>query len=65
MNLDLFALWSLVLSVVGYQIAAKVSRTTATAVVVGLWIVGIGLQVGLVILGFLSLGEREQTRRRT
>jgi hypothetical protein len=50
-NLDLFALWSLVLSIVGYHIAAKVSRTTATAVVVGLWLLGIGLQVGLAALG--------------
>jgi len=57
-NLDLFALWSLVLSVVGYHLVAKVSKTTATAVVVGLWLLGIGIQVGFALLGSHFRGGR-------
>jgi hypothetical protein len=55
-NLDLFALWGLVLSIIGYHVAAKVKKGTAAAVVIALWLVGVGIQVGLVSLRGLSGG---------
>jgi hypothetical protein len=36
-SIDVFSLWSLVLLIIGYRIAAKVSKGTAIGVVVGLW----------------------------
>ncbi len=57
-NLDLFGLWSLVLAILGYSIVAKVSRTTSAAVVVGLWLLGIGLQIGFILLGSSLRGGR-------
>lgn len=49
-SLDFFTLWSLVLLVIGYRLAAKVSTSTATAVVVVLWAVYVAIKVGLAAL---------------
>lgn len=57
-NLDLFAFWSLALSILGYSIVAKVSRKTSAAVVIGLWLLGIGLQIGFILLGSSLRGGR-------
>ena len=38
-SLDIFSFWSLALLVIGYRVAAKVSRGTALGVIVGLWAV--------------------------
>jgi hypothetical protein len=48
---DLFSFWTLVLSIVGFHLVAKVGKGTATAVVLLLWVVGISLAVGLTLLG--------------
>lgn len=45
-HLDIFEIWSLVLSVIGVSIVAKVSRGKAAAVVVGWWIIFILIAVG-------------------
>ena len=47
-SFDLFALWTIVLLVIGYSIAAKVSKWRAAAVVVALWAVLVAGMVGLV-----------------
>jgi hypothetical protein len=48
---DLFSFWTLALSIVGFHLVAKVGKGTAAAVVLLLWVVGIGLAVGLSLLG--------------
>lgn len=48
---DVFSLWTIILLVIGYGIAAKVSRGTAVACVGGLWLFGIAIKVGLAMLG--------------
>lgn len=45
-SIDVFSLWSLILLVIGYRIAAKVSKGTAIGVVVGLWAVYVLCKVG-------------------
>jgi len=57
-NLDLFTLWTLILSIVGYHIVAKVSKRTAVAVVLSLWLVGLALQVGGAYFGSHMRGGR-------
>ncbi|HEY2293300.1 MAG TPA: YIP1 family protein [Thermoanaerobaculia bacterium] len=49
-SLDLFAIWSVVLLVIGYRIAAKVSTATAATVVVVLWALYVAFKVGLAVL---------------
>jgi hypothetical protein len=39
MHLDVFEIWSVILSVLGVAIVAKVSRGKAAAAVVGWWLV--------------------------
>ncbi len=46
MHIDLFEIWSLVLSVIGVSIVARVSRGKAAAVVVGWWIIVVLVTVG-------------------
>jgi hypothetical protein len=46
-SVDFFSLWTVVLLVVGYRIAAKVSTATAATVVVVLWAVFVAAKVGL------------------
>lgn len=38
-SLDVFSLWTMALLVIGYRLAAKVTRGTAIGAVVGLWLV--------------------------
>jgi hypothetical protein len=49
-SLDFFSLWSLLLLIVGYRIAAKVSTATAATVVVVLWALYVAAKVGLAAL---------------
>jgi Yip1 domain len=49
-SLDFFALWSVVLLVIGYRISAKVSTATAATVVVVLWALYVAAKVGLAAL---------------
>jgi hypothetical protein len=46
-SLDVFAIWSLVLLALGFQIVGRVSRATSWAVVVVLWLVYVLAKVGL------------------
>lgn len=46
MHLDIFELWSLILTVIGVSIVAKVSRGKAAAVVVGWWLILVLVGVG-------------------
>lgn len=46
-SFDFFTLWSLVLSIIGFHIVAKVSKTTAAVVAIGLWILTVLLGVAL------------------
>jgi hypothetical protein len=49
-SLDFFSLWSILLLVIGYRIAAKVSTATAATVVVVLWALYVAVKVGLAAL---------------
>jgi Yip1 domain len=50
-SFDLFTLWTIVLLVLGYSIAARVSRGMAAGVIVGLWLLWVAIKVGLAALG--------------
>jgi len=47
---DIFALWMIVLFVIGFRTVAKTSRGSTIAVVVAAWIVAVGIGVGLATL---------------
>jgi hypothetical protein len=49
-SVDFFSLWTILLLVIGFRIAAKVSTAAATTVVVVLWAVAIAVKVGLTVL---------------
>lgn len=49
-SVDFFSLWTIVLLVIGYRIAAKVSTAAAATVVVVLWALAIAVKVGLAVL---------------
>jgi hypothetical protein len=49
-SVDFFSLWTILLLIVGYRIAAKVSTATAATVVVVLWILAVAVKVGLAAL---------------
>ncbi len=46
-SLDFFSLWTLLLLIIGYRIAAKVSTAAATTVVVVLWVLYVAAKAGL------------------
>lgn len=46
-SLDFFSLWSILLLIIGYRLAAKVSTATAATVVVVLWALYVAAKVGL------------------
>lgn len=48
---DVFALWALVLSIIGYAFAANVSRTRSALLVGGLFLLGVFLSVGFAAMG--------------
>lgn len=47
MHLDIFEIWSIVLTVIGVSIVAKVSRGKAAAVVIGWWVIFVLVTVGI------------------
>jgi hypothetical protein len=49
-SVDFFSLWSVLLLIIGYRIAAKVSTATAATVVVVLWALYVAAKVGLAAL---------------
>jgi hypothetical protein len=49
-SLDFFALWGLVLSVIGYRAAARVSTKAAVVTVLVVWLLFVGIRVGWVAL---------------
>lgn len=55
-KLDFFSLWTLALLYIGYRFAARVSPRKAAGVVIGLWLLYIGITVGWVALT-TSLGS--------
>lgn len=55
-SVDVFSIWTIVLLVIGFRIAAKVSRGTAAGVVLGIWMLGIALKAGLLALPALLMG---------
>ncbi len=50
-RLDLFAIWSLILIVIGLAAASKLSKAKTASIVIALWIVGT-----LITLGFAAMG---------
>ena len=50
-SFDLFAIWSLVLFVIGFSAMAKTSKGKAAAIVVSLWLVTIAIKLGFAALG--------------
>jgi hypothetical protein len=44
-SVDAFSIWSLILMILGYHIAARVSKGAAAAVVITLWVILVGIQV--------------------
>lgn len=53
---DVFSVWMIVLLSMGYSIVGKVSKPTATATVVALWILAVAVKVGLAALGGMAGG---------
>lgn len=51
-NVGLFTLWTLALLVIGYSVAAKITRLRAAVCVVGLWAVWVAFLVGLAALAY-------------
>ncbi|MDH3744249.1 MAG: YIP1 family protein [Acidobacteriota bacterium] len=49
-NISLFTLWTIALLVIGYSIAANITKLRAAFCVVGLWAVWVALMVGLAAL---------------
>lgn len=49
-SLDFFSIWTLVLLVIGYGLAARVSKATATSIVLALWVLYVAGKVGLTAL---------------
>jgi hypothetical protein len=49
-SVDFFSLWTILLLVIGYRIAAKVSTAAAATVVVVLWALAVAVKVGLAAL---------------
>ncbi len=49
-SFDIFSIWALIAVVVGYKELAKMKMSKAVLVVVSLWLIGVGILVGLVVL---------------
>ncbi|MCL4837510.1 MAG: YIP1 family protein [Thermoanaerobaculia bacterium] len=49
-SVDLFSVWCLALLVLGFQIVARVSRTTASVAVGVVWALGVAVKVGMAAL---------------
>ena len=48
---DFFALWSVAITAFGYRKVGKVSPAAAWAVVLLIWVLGVGVRVGLAVMG--------------
>src|SRR5262249_17780362 len=44
--IDVFSIWSIILLIIGFAAAAKISKKAATGLVVGLWLVWILVRAG-------------------
>ncbi|HZF10561.1 MAG TPA: YIP1 family protein [Thermoanaerobaculia bacterium] len=53
---DLFTVWTLALTILGFHLVARVGKGTAAAVVLLFWLLVIGLFVGLALLGTHARG---------
>lgn len=53
-SFDLFALWTLALLILGFHVAARVSKATAAGVVIAFWVLWVGIKVGLASLAALG-----------
>ena len=49
-SVDLFTLWALALLIVGYHVAARVSKGMAAGVIIGFWLLWVGIKVALASL---------------
>jgi len=47
-SLDLFSVWTLILLIIGYRVAARVSTATAAGVAVTLWLLWVGVKLGFI-----------------
>ena len=57
-SVDFFSIWSILLLVIGYRAAARVSTGTATGVVLFVWLFGVALKVGLMSLPAILMGGK-------
>lgn len=55
-RVDLFSLWSLVLLAIGFRVVGGLSKGASAAIVLVLWLLWIGLMVGLTAMGFAGGG---------
>lgn len=55
-SFDLFALWSLVLFIIGFAAVAKTSKRKSAAIVVSLWLVTVGIKLGFAALNASRIG---------
>ena len=55
-SLEFFSIWGLILAVIGYRVAARVSTGVAAVVVGILWLLGVALRVGGAILSAGGMG---------
>lgn len=55
-SFDLFALWSLVLFIIGFAAVAKTSKGKAAAIVVSLWLVTVAIKIGFAALNASRMG---------
>lgn len=53
-RVDVFSLWSLALLVVGFAVVARLSKGAAVGVVALLWLLWIGLMVGVAAMGWMG-----------
>jgi hypothetical protein len=63
-HIDLFAFWSLFLSIIGMAIIYKFSWKKAATIVLTLWLIGLGIQVGItkVMEPFIKQSEQSQDK---
>jgi hypothetical protein len=54
-RVDLFSLWTLALLVIGFAIVARLSKGAAVGVVALLWLLWVGLMVGVAAMGWMGV----------
>jgi hypothetical protein len=45
-SVEFFSLWSLVLTIIGFQIVSRLSTKAAALTVVVVWLIAVGIRVG-------------------